>query len=222
MLACFRLRSFKAFVAGLLTLLAWATAAFAEAPTGAPEDRFWVTDQASVLSLSATKIMTDNAKAFEEETTHQVVVITVNSLAGWTIERYAEWLGNTWGVGQADVDNGVVLLVAPKERRVRIEVGRGLRSDLPDRAAKRIIDDVILPKFRDGDLEGGIVAGQQAIMEALGARFRSLTDWEEFIFALLLPLFGIGRFLGLGDGFSGGGGSFGGGSFGGGGASGSW
>lgn len=195
----------------------WMTTAAAQSPEGAPEDQFWVTDQADVLSISAIKSMTDAAKAFEEQTSNQVVVVTVNSLAGWTVERYGRWLGNTWGIGQRDANNGVLLLVAPDDRRVRIEVGRGLETTLPDRTAQSIIDHEILPRFREDDLQGGILAGHQAILQALGGEYREPTDWEQFLFLLFLPFFAIGRFFGFGGGFLGGGGLFGGG-----GASGSW
>jgi uncharacterized protein len=195
----------------------WVTAAFAQSPTDAPEDQFWVTDQAGILSIAEIKRLTDNAKAFEAQTSNQVVVVTVDSLAGWTVERYGRWLGNSWGIGQADKDNGVVLLVAPNDRRVRIEVGRGLESALSDATAQSIIDHEILPKFRDDDLSGGIIAGHRGILQALGGKYREPTDWESLLFLILLPFFAIGRLFGFGGGFSGGGGSFGGG-----GASGSW
>ncbi|MCK0095956.1 TPM domain-containing protein [Yoonia sp. F2084L] len=202
----------------LILPLFYMTAAFAQDPENAPDTQYWVTDKAEVLSSSVEKALTDNAKAFEQETTNQVVVVTVDSLAGLTIERYGRWLGNSWGIGQADQDNGVLLLVAPNDRRVRIEVGRGLEDLLSDRIAQSIIDNEILPEFRDDDLQAGIVAGHTAIIQALGGEYREPTPWEKFIHILLLPFFVIGRFLGFGGGgFSGGGGSFGGG-----GASGSW
>ena len=217
MLANIRCLSLKMFWVGVLVPFIWVTTALAQAPTGAPGDRFWVTDQAGVLSISAVKSLTDNARAFEAETTVQVVVVTVNSLAGWTVESYGRWLGNTWGIGQAVADNGVVLLVAPNDRRVRIEVGRGLESTLSDQTAQSIIDNEILPKFRDEDLQGGIVAGHQAILQALGGEYREPTNWDSLVLLLFLPFFAIGRMLGFGGSFLGGGGSFGGG-----GASGSW
>jgi len=217
MIATFRCLFQRMFLVCVFVPLVGVAAAFAQAPVDAPEDQFWVTDQAGVLGIAAVKSLTDNAKAFEAQTTNQVVVVTVNSLAGWTVERYGRWLGNTWGIGQADQDNGVVLLVAPNDRRVRIEVGRGLESTLTDKTAQSIIDHEILPRFRDDDLQGGIVAGHQAILQALGGEYREPTDWESFLFLLLLPFFAIGRFFGFGGGFLGGGGSFGGG-----GASGSW
>ena len=197
------------------------TAAFAQEPANAPQTQYWVTDQADVLSASVEKTLTDNAITFEEQTTNQVVVVTVNTLAGWTIERYGRWLGNSWGIGQADKDNGVLLLVAPNDRRVRIEVGRGLEDVIPNSTAQSIIDNEILPKFRDGDMQAGIVAGHRAILQALGGEYRERTAWEEFIHLLLLPFFVIGRLLGF-SGRGSGGFSGGGGSFGGGGASGSW
>lgn len=197
------------------------TAALAQTPANAPQTQYWVTDQAGVLSSSIAKTLTDNATKFEDQTTNQVVLVTVNTLDGWSIERYGRWLGNTWGIGQADKDNGVLLLVAPNDRKVRIEVGRGLQSTLSNETAQHIIDNEILPKFRDGDLQAGIVAGHRAILEALGGEYRERTRWEEFIHFLLLPFFVIGRLLGF-TGRSSGGFSGGGGSFGGGGASGSW
>ncbi|MCK0143801.1 TPM domain-containing protein [Aliiroseovarius sp. F20344] len=197
------------------------SAAFSQEPPNAPQTQYWVTDQAGVLSASVEQSLTTNAKRFEEQTTNQVVVVTVNSLVGWTIERYGRWLGNKWGIGQSDKNNGVLLLVAPKERKVRIEVGLGLEDVLSDATAQRIIDNEILPKFRNGDLQAGIVAGHKAILEALGGEYREKLPWEKLLHLIFLPLFVIGRFLGFGGSVSGGF-SGGGGSFGGGGASGSW
>jgi len=205
----------------LVLPLCVASVSYAQEPADAPETQYWVTDQAGVLSASVEKTLTDNAVAFEEQTTNQIVVVTVNSLSGWTIERYGRWLGNRWGIGQADRDNGVLLLVAPNDRRVRIEVGRGLEALLSDATAQSIIDSEILPAFRNDDMQDGIIAGHKAILEALGGNYRARTPWEEFMHLLLLPFFFLSRLLGF-SGRGSGGFSGGGGSFGGGGASGSW
>lgn len=202
----------------LVLPIVYATNVVAQAPSDAPKTQYWITDQAGILDAQTEQLLTMNAETMEEETSNQVVVVTLNSLEGWSIERYGQWLGNNWGIGQANQNNGVLLLVAPNERKVRIEVGSGLETVLSNATAKSIIDNEILPKFRDGDMQAGIIAGHRAILEALGGEYRQRTDWEKFLHLLLLPFFILGKMTGLGGGrFSGGGGSFGGG-----GASGSW
>lgn len=213
--------STKPLFVALFTFLLFAATAFAQGPSNAPQTQYWVTDQADILSASVEQTLTINAKRFEEETSDQVVVVTVKTLVGWTVERYGRWLGNKWGIGQSDKNNGVLLLVAPNDRKVRIEVGLGLEDLLTDEIAQQIIDNEILPKFRSGDLEAGVVAGHEAIIEALGGEYRGKFPWEKLLHFIFLPFFVIGRFFGFGGSVSGGF-SGGGGSFGGGGASGSW
>ena len=127
-----------------------------------------VVDQAQVLSPDAERELTDKLENLETATGRQLVVATVPSLQGYPIEDYGYRLGRTWGIGQKDKDDGVILLVAPNERKVRIEVGYGLEPVLTDALSSVIIQSVILPKFRDGDLPGGIVAGTDALVEQLG------------------------------------------------------
>lgn len=208
----------KAYWLFLVLPFVCAMAAGAQEPPNAPKTQYWVTDQARVLSGSIERSLTKDAEAFERQTSNQVVVVTVKSLDGWTVERYGLWLANKWRIGQAGKNNGVLLLVAPNERKVRIEVGLGLESTLTNAIAQSIIDDDILPKFRAGDLPMGIIAGHRAIIEALNGEYSGKPWWQELLQFLLLPFCMIGRVLGFGGGrFSGGGGSFGGG-----GASGSW
>ncbi|RME98676.1 MAG: hypothetical protein D6773_14070, partial [Alphaproteobacteria bacterium] len=106
-------------------------------------------------------------EALEERTSDQLVVVTLRSLQGFPIEEYGYKLGRHWGIGQAGKDNGVLLIVAPTERRVRIEVGRGLEGELPDALAKLIIENAILPRFRAGDFAGGIRDGVRDITAVL-------------------------------------------------------
>jgi len=94
------------------------------------------------------------------------VVLTVPSLEGEPIETYSMRVVEAWKIGHSRLDNGALLLVAPKERRARIEVGYGLEGAVPDVIAKRIIEDVMIPYFRAGDLAGGIAAGTEALMHA--------------------------------------------------------
>ncbi len=103
---------------------------------------------------------------YERETGHQVVVHTTPSLEGLEIEEYSIRIAEKWKVGQKGLDNGVILTVAPQERDVRIEVGYRLEGVIPDAIAFRIIRDHILPEFRAGEFEAGILTGAGAIMQA--------------------------------------------------------
>ena len=100
---------------------------------------------------------------FQRGNHKQVVVATVRSLQGFPIEDYGYRLGRAWGIGQKDANNGVILLVAPKERRVRIEVGYGLEPIVTDALSSVIVNQDILPRFRDGDMGGGVVSNRVTI-----------------------------------------------------------
>lgn len=151
----------------MLTLVAMAIALPALAAPTFPPLTGRVVDQAQVLSPDAERELTDKLENLETTTGRQLVVATVPSLQGYPIEDYGYQLGRTWGIGQKDKDDGVILLVAPNERKVRIEVGYGLEPVLTDALSSVIIQSVILPKFRDGDLPGGVVAGTDALVEQL-------------------------------------------------------
>ncbi len=103
----------------------------------------------------------------EARTTDQFAVVTLKSLQGTTIEDYGYQLGRHWGIGQKGKDNGVLLIVASEERRVRIEVGYGLEGTLTDAATRVIIERTILPRFRAGDFPGGIKSGVADIIRLL-------------------------------------------------------
>jgi uncharacterized protein len=94
-------------------------------------------------------------------------VVTVPSLQGYEIEEYGYQLGRAWGIGQKKLDNGALLIVAPNERRVRIEVGYGLEPVLTDALSSVILQTQVLPRFRAGDMAGGVKAGADAIIEQL-------------------------------------------------------
>lgn len=126
-----------------------------------------VVDGANLLSARREAALTDRLAALEAETSDQVVVVTVSDLQGHPIEDYGYRLGRAWGIGQEEDDNGVLLIVAPNERKVRIEVGYGLEPILTDALSARIIHDDILPAFRDGAFERGIEQGVEAIATQL-------------------------------------------------------
>jgi uncharacterized protein len=127
-----------------------------------------VVDQAGVLSAEAQDRLTGELAAHEKRTGQQVVVAVVKSLDGQPIEDYGYQLGRAWGIGQKGKNTGAILLVAPTEHKVRIEVGYGLEGDLTDAIDSTIINGVITPRFRQGDMEGGIVEGAEQILRVLG------------------------------------------------------
>jgi uncharacterized protein len=126
-----------------------------------------VVDDANLVSSPAEAQLTRRLAALEARTTDQLVVVTVPSLRGEAIEQFGVRLSRGWGIGQKDKNNGVLLVVAPDERKVRIEVGYGLETVLTDPEAARIIRTQILPHFREGKMELGIVEGVHAILAVL-------------------------------------------------------
>ena len=157
----------------------WLAAAFAlllfvaAAPAQAAELRFpqlsgRVVDEAGLLSPAAEQRVSGWLAEFERTKGTQVVVVTVPNLQGVPIEDYGYQLGRSWGIGEAGRNTGAILLIAPTERTVRIEVGYGLEGTLTDALSRTIIEADILPAFRSGDFEGGILAGTASILRTLG------------------------------------------------------
>ena len=126
-------------------------------------------DEAGLLGPTDRASLSASIAAFEAKTRDQFVVVTLASLRGVTIEDYGYQLGRHWGIGRKDVNSGVLLIVAPKERATRIEVGYGLEGTLTDAATKLIIEAVILPRFRAGDYPDGIKRGVEQIIEILSS-----------------------------------------------------
>ncbi|MGD8885208.1 MAG: TPM domain-containing protein [Gammaproteobacteria bacterium] len=160
---CIRLLIFIFTISWLITSQA--------APTF-PELTGRVVDKAGLLSASSKSQLISALEQHEQATTNQVVVVTVNSLQGYTIEEYGYQLGRHWGIGQGERDNGVLLIVAPNERKVRIEVGYGLEGTLTDALSHNIIQSRILPNFRKNNYDNGIVQGTTAIIAALQGTYK--------------------------------------------------
>jgi uncharacterized protein len=133
-----------------------------------------VVDQANVLSAAEREKLTAKLADLEQKSGIQLVVATISSLQDQDIEPYANELFRTWKLGEKTKNNGVLLLVAPKERRVRIEVGYGLEGTLTDALSKIIIANAIAPRFKAGDFDGGIARGVDDIITVL------TTDAEEW------------------------------------------
>src|SRR5262249_45343900 len=148
-----------------LLLVAWIAAAAAALTF--PQLTGRVVDDAGILD-TATKADLDRKLAdFESKTTGQLVVVTLKSLQGTSIEDYGYQLGRHWGIGQKEKNSGALLIVAPNQRQVRIEVGYGLEGTLTDAISKLIIENSILPRFKAGDFAGGISRGVDDIIQVL-------------------------------------------------------
>jgi uncharacterized protein len=158
-----RLQTRSSIAAGLV--LCWLTAfAFAldfPALTGR------VVDQAGVINAPTRASIDTKSKALEDKSGIQLVVATVKSLQGGDIETYANQLFRFWKLGEAKKNNGVLLLVAPTEHKVRIEVGYGLEGTLTDALSSVIISSAIVPRFKAGDFSGGIDRGVDGIISVL-------------------------------------------------------
>jgi uncharacterized protein len=150
-----------------LLVVALLVASAAAAQTNLPPPDGYVNDYANLLSDGSRAYLTDLIRRTSEETSAEIAVVTVESLQGLSVEEYANRLFNEWGIGRKDTDNGVLVLVAPTQREMRIEVGYGLEPVLPDALAGQIVRTNFLPAFRDDDYEGGIRAGVERITEVI-------------------------------------------------------
>jgi uncharacterized protein len=232
----------RAFV---MTLLAALLIGAGFAATNLPELTGRVVDQAHILSPVTTADLERKLADLEQKSRIQLVVATVSSLQGEEIEPYANELFRAWKLGEAKQNNGVLLLIAPKERKVRIEVGYGLEGTLTDAVSSIIIANAITPRFKAGDFDGGVTRGVDDVITALttdSAEWKpkptevraehdaTLLDTLAPLLIFLFIMFVISRIsrrggggnvvfipMGMGGGFRGGGGGFGGGGFGGGG-----
>lgn len=126
-----------------------------------------VVDAAHVLDASTVEAVTARSQALEQSTGRQLVVATVPSLQGLDVQDYGYQLGRAWGVGEKGRNTGVVLVVAPNERKVGVEVGYGLEGVLTDALSSVILQERVLPKFRAGDVNGGVRDGADAITDQL-------------------------------------------------------
>jgi uncharacterized protein len=157
-------------VASLVLLIALLLPIAVQADPPVPPLTGRVVDLAHLLDQGASERITAELASFERQKGIQLVVVTLPDLQGYTIEDWGLALGRGWQLGQKGKDNGAILLVAPKDRALRIEVGYGLEGDLPDATADDIIRRVIIPYFRSGQMAEGIEAGVQAVITHLGGK----------------------------------------------------
>lgn len=138
-----------------------------------PPLKGYINDYANMISPAVrTKLMSE-LKEFERTDSTQIVILTIPSLEGQVIEEYSIKVAESWKIGQKGRDNGIIFIVANQERKIRIEVGRGLEGKLTDLTAGRIIDLVVKPRFKRGDYSGGFVAGVAAMIDATKGEFKA-------------------------------------------------
>ncbi len=192
-----------AFLTGLIALAMASALVAAELPrlTGR------VVDNAEIIDPATEASLTERLEAFEEKSSDQIVVATIRSLDGEALEPFANRLFRAWGLGQAGEDNGVLLLVALDDRKMRIEVGYGLEGTLTDLHSKLIIENTMVPAFRAGDFSAGIsdavddivmvLEGNAAELEARARRSQQDDDglpWPVILFFIVWGTFFFGGF----------------------------
>lgn len=130
-----------------------------------------VVDTANLLSEQTRAALAQSLAEHEQETSNQVVVVTLGQLNGYDIADYGYQLGRHWGIGQQDKDNGALLIIALAERKIRIEVGYGLEGALTDALSRQIINNEMTPAFKQSDYERGINQGVDAILGAIAGEY---------------------------------------------------
>ncbi len=207
-----------------LALLAAALAALAA--LGATPDEIpvpklaaHVVDQTGTLTASEREGLDAKLRAFEQQRGSQVAVLLVPSIGNESIEEFSTRVTDAWQLGRKGVDDGVLFVVAKEQRKMRIQTGRGVQGTLTDALSKRIIAEIVAPRFRSGDFAGGIDAGVDAILKAIAGedlplpevkktarKVDSVSSFENFLFVgfFLVPIVGmvlrkvVGRALGAG------------------------
>jgi uncharacterized protein len=187
-------------LAALVVSAAGVAAARAQSPLPAAPARYF-NDYAKVVPADVADRLDEKLRAFDEQTSSQVVVAVFSELPSPSLEDFTVRTAQAWRVGRKKLANGVVLFVFVKDRQVRIETGYGLEGTLPDAVAHRIIDEQIVPAFRSGDYAGGLEKGVDAIMAATRGEYRAspapaagrprLRDYSQIIYVVLLVLFTV-------------------------------
>lgn len=140
-----------------------------------PRLQGYVNDYAQMISPAARGRLEGELKSFEQSDSTQLVILTVPTLEGETIDGFGIKVAEAWKIGQKNKDNGIIVVVAKQERKIRVEVGRGLEGRLTDLLAGRIVDLVITPRFKRGDFDGGFSAGVSALIDATRGEFKAET-----------------------------------------------
>jgi uncharacterized protein len=138
-----------------------------------PQLQGYINDYAGMMSPQAKTELENELRVFEQTDSTQIVILTIPSLEGEVLEEFSIKVADSWKIGQKYKDNGIILLVGQQDRKIRIEVGKGLEGRLTDLMAGRIIDFVIKPRFKRGDFDGGFLAGVHALIDATRGEFQA-------------------------------------------------
>ena len=227
------------FLKYLLTTLFFAFSFFSYAQEFPNKSNKLVNDYASILSTSEVQTLEQKLVAYNDSTSTQVTIVIIKSLEGYEVSDYAVRLGNAWGVGKADKNNGALILVAIEDRKMSIQTGYGLEGVLPDAICKRIIEKEIKPSFKAGNYYEGFDLATTAIFKFAAGEYKAdhyskkKFPYSALLFAFIIVIILLSKASRKyqtidGKGIRGGGffppfiggGGFGGGGFGGGGSSG--
>jgi uncharacterized protein len=159
----------KVFCLLILFLLCLPFAAYG---VDVPRLHGYVNDYAGMISPSVKSKIEEELRVFEQSDSTQIVILTIPSLEGEEIEEFSIKVAEAWKIGQQGKDNGILLIVSKQERKIRIEVGRGLEGKLTDLMAGRIIDQVIKPRFKQADFDGGFITGVSALIAGTRGEFK--------------------------------------------------
>ncbi len=132
-----------------------------------------VNDYANMISPSTKAELEKELNSFEQTDSTQIVILTIPSLEGNVLDEFSIKAAESWKIGQKGKDNGIIITVAKQEKKIRVEVGRGLEGVLTDLAAGRIVNLVIEPRFKRGDFDGGFVAGVHSLIDATRGEFKA-------------------------------------------------
>jgi uncharacterized protein len=138
-----------------------------------PKLQGYVNDYAGMISPQTKATLEEELRAFEQSDSTQIVVLTIPSLEGEVLEEFSIKVAEQWKIGQKGKDNGIIVLAAKQDRKIRIEVGRGLEGKITDLLSGRIIDSVIKPKFKEGDYDSGFISGIHALIAATRGEFKA-------------------------------------------------
>lgn len=167
-----------------------------------------VNDLAGLIDEPLKAQLDERLSQFEARSSHQIVLLTIPNLQGDSLEDFSMRVTEAWQIGHKGADDGVILIIARDDRKIRIEVGYGLEGALPDATANRIIQEVIVPHFRDRNFAGGIESGTAAIMQAISGHpaleetkrpYRSANSSASAYFTLLALAAFVGAVMGFGQ-----------------------
>jgi uncharacterized protein len=192
------MKSHSKYILALVCLLA---AALSYAVPSRPSPQRLVNDLAKIFTPDQVSRLENTLVAFDDSTSNQIVVVTVNDLEGYDASEYATRIGLNWGVGSEQFNNGIVLLVKPKTYdsagQVFIAVGYGLEGAIPDAYAKRIIENELIPNFRINDYYAGVEAACDVLMKLASGEISEPrgADEEDAFFEMIITLFVIGLLI---------------------------